>query len=75
MFNSSLSKNFICDYVKMQMSFNLLYTLYIDLAIGVKYIMYFQLVATDKTFNQKFQNLFCGYGELYNLYEEKITMF
>lgn len=50
-------------------------TLRIDPATGIKGPVHSEPAATGNTYNQNFQNRFCGCGELHNPHEEKGTMF
>lgn len=50
-------------------------TLRIDPATGIKGPVHSEKAAEENTYNQNFQNRFCGCGEVYNAHEEKGTMF
>lgn len=50
-------------------------TLRIDPATGMKGPVHSEAPAEGNTYNQNFQNRFCGCGEIYDAHEEKGTMF
>ena len=47
----------------------------VDPTTGLKGPVHSQVAADRNTYNQNFQNRFCGCGEIYNAHEEKGTMF
>ncbi|KAL8708067.1 MAG: hypothetical protein Q9220_006999 [cf. Caloplaca sp. 1 TL-2023] len=68
-------RNFTCDCGTTRLPPESTCTLRIDPTTGVKGPVHSQPAPEGNTYNQNFQNRFCGCGELYNAHTEKGTMF